>query len=846
MLSNYEIEKQLGKGTYGVVYKVKKRDDNKIYVLKQISLLGLTDSQKDEVKLEAKVLSKIKSKYVVKYYDSFEEDAKLNIIMEYCDNGDLNDFLERHKLTKHLLPENLVWKIFIKITLGMADIHKLKILHRDLKSLNIFLKKDDDIRVGDLGVAKILNQTFFAKTFIGTPYYLSPEICEDKPYNDKSDVWALGCILYELCTYQHPFTAKSQGGLILKILNDNPKPIHSYYSKDLSNLLNLIFDKDYKKRPSCLDILKMKFVIDKAKSLDIFEDIKSSFPDIENNNEKLDIINNKVKSENILKIKPVIMKNNNNKNEPRKRPASGFGLFGRKGINNKKIKFNEIGFNKKKNENAKVLCIEKNDNIKKKGHINKNIKIIKRDKNSGKNNIPSKPIRKKAIVSPKKKGKENDKNLLFKAAELFEQKRQVKKIYITDIKNQQNDKIIKDNISIFGTKDLNNLVNNDTMHSVFNSNNDNASHINNNNNNNNNNEDINKNPFQQSIYNNDDINKNTSQQQSIYNTKELNQIFINKDQSIFNEVKNNNENNNNVDNNNNNNNEIIDTRVDIKKFNYTRDSVKDSFMEQTKDKNIENEVIKELTEENKNNSSIESDIYMTAKRDQYQPKKIEEEDKKEKENVPKKEIEIKNEKEIKKDELKDTGSSLNFTEMISDFTKDIETSVNSNYNNKLDFQVIVNNEEEPKINKNLDNVDNNISISDVSEEDDDKKNYSNDDKYEDNEEEEENEKEIVKEINTEMEKDGNKKNIDNEEFNDLKNRIDKLKKEIPKLIGEKNYKYIREICSTGIEGKNQEEVTEKIEKFIKENSNNNNKDKFYDVMKLFLLECQYYKMQKSS
>ena len=820
MLRNYEIEKQLGKGTYGVVYKVKKRDDNKIYVLKQISLLGLTASQKDEVKLEAKVLSKIKSKYVVKYYDSFEEDAKLNIIMEYCDNGDLNDFLERHKLTKHLLPENIVWKIFIKITLGMADIHKLKILHRDLKSLNIFLKKDDDIRVGDLGVAKILNQTFFAKTFIGTPYYLSPEICEDKPYNDKSDVWALGCILYELCTYQHPFTAKSQGGLILKILNDNPKPIHSYYSKDLSNLINLIFDKDYKKRPSCLDILKMKFVIDKAKSLDIFEDIKSSFPDIENNNEKVDIINNKVKSENILKIKPVIMKNNNNKNEPRKRPASGFGLFGRKGINNKKIKFNEIGFNKKKNENAKVLCIEKNDNIKKKGHINKNIKIIKRDKNSGKNNIPSKPIRKKAIVSPKKKGKENDKNLLFKAAELFEQKRQVKKIYITDTKNQPNDKIIKDNISIFGTKDLNNLVNNDTMHSVFNSNNDNTSHINNNNNN-----------------NNDDINKNPFQQQSLYNTKELNQIFINKDQSIFNEVKNNNENNNN--NIENNNNEIIDTRVDIKKFNYTRDSVKDSFMEQTKEKKIENEVIKELKEENKNNSSIESDIYMTAKRDQYQPKKIEEE--KEKENEPKKEKEI----EIKKDELKDTGSSLNFTEMISDFTKDIETSVNSNYNNKLDFQVIVNNEEEPKINKNLDNVDNNISISDVSEEDDDKKNYSNDDKYEDNEEEEENEKEIVKEINTEIEKDGNEKNNDNKELNDLKNRIDKLKKEIPKLIGEENYKYIREICSIGIERKNQEEVTEKIENFIKENSNDKNKDKFYDVMKLFLLECQYYKMQKS-
>ena len=815
MLSNYEIEKQLGKGTYGVVYKVKKRDDNKIYVLKQISLIGLTSSQKDEVKLEAKVLSKIKSKYVVKYYDSFEEDGKLNIIMEYCDNGDLNDFLERHKLTKHLLPENLVWKIFIKITLGMADIHKLKILHRDLKSLNIFLKKDDDIRVGDLGVAKILNHTFFAKTFIGTPYYLSPEICEDKPYNDKSDVWALGCILYELCTYQHPFTAKSQGGLILKILNDNPKPIHSYYSKDLSNLINLIFDKDFKKRPSCLDILKMKFVIDKAKALDIFEDIKSSFPDIENNFEKVDNIANKVKSDNLIKIKPIIMKSNN-KNEPKKRPASGFGLFGRKGINSKKIKFNEIGYNKKKNENAKVLCIEKNNNNnKKKGFINKNIKIIKRDKNNGKNNIPSMPVRKKAIVSPKKKDKENDKNLLFKASELFEQKRQVKKVYIPEFNLNPNDKInnnkiIKDNISIFGTKDLNNLVSDNTMKSIFNSNNDNVNHLNDKNNNN----------------NNVDTTQNSSQQ-SIYNTKELNKIFINKDQSIFNEVKNNNENNNN------NKIENTDTRIDINKFNYSRDSVKESFMDQTKDKKTENEVIKESNEENKNNSSIESDIYMTGKREQYQPKKIEEENKKE--------------IEIKKDEFKDSGSSLNFTEIINDYAKDIETTVNSNNNNnnnKLDFQVIVNNEEEQKTNKNLENIDNNESISDVSE-DDDKKNYSNDDKYEDNDDEEENAKEIVKEIDTNVEKDVNEKHIFNEELNDLKNRKDNLKKEISNLIGEEKYKYIYEIYSTGIEGKNPEEVTEIIENFIKENSNDENKEKFYDVMKLFLLECQYYKMQKS-
>ena len=86
-------------------------------------------------------------------------------------------------------------EILIKITLDLVDIHKIKILHWGVKSLNIFLKQEKDIRVGDLGVTKVLNQTSFAKTVIGTPYYLSPEICEDKPYNDKSDVWSLNCIL---------------------------------------------------------------------------------------------------------------------------------------------------------------------------------------------------------------------------------------------------------------------------------------------------------------------------------------------------------------------------------------------------------------------------------------------------------------------------------------------------------------------------------------------------------------------------------------------------------------------------------------------------------------------------
>ena len=822
MLRNYIIEKQLGKGTYGVVYKVKNKEDNQIYVLKQISLRGLSQKQKDEVKLEAQVLSKIKSQYVVKYYNSFEEEEKLNIIMEYCDSGDLNDFIERHKQTKYLLSENIVWKIFIKITLGLADIHKLNILHRDLKSLNIFLKKDEDIRVGDLGVAKILSQSnYFAKTFIGTPYYLSPEICEDKPYNDKSDVWALGCILYELCTYQHPFTARSQGGLILKILNDHPKPINNYYSKELSDLINLIFDKNYQKRPSCLDILKMKFVIEKAKSLGIYNDIKYSFPEIEkyveNNDNREKSQKSKNNSNNLIKIKPVIIKNN--KNESKKRPVSGYGLFGRKGINNK-LKFNEIGNDKKKNENSKVLCIDKSENIlKKKGFISKNIKIIKKDKNLGKNNIPSKQVRKKAIVSPKKTEKEK---IFMKEVEFFNQKR-INKIIINDPYNIQNEKNknnnndnIKDNLSsILNTKVLNNLVNKNIEHSIFNNEKQNDN-INNNKNNN---------------------------QDSIYNTKDLNNIFNNKDQSIFNNVK--------INNNNSNEENLVkntETKIDINKFNYTKDSNKESFIKKEGEKEIINEA---KLEENINNASIESDIYKTALKEKYQSI---EEVKKEKENKIEQENK-KEENEIKKTDFKDTYSSLNFTELIQDFSKKDDTLINAG--TKSEF-VIENNDENNNefnieknkdINLNIQNLDNNESISNDSYSDNDGKKYhSNDDKYEENEslEEKESDEEKVKEIddinNIEKEKE---KNEMNDELNNLKKRIEDLKKDIPKLIGEEKYKYIMEIFSTGVKDINQEEVSEKIENFIKENSNDKNKEQFYNTISLlFILECQLYNKQK--
>ena len=348
LIKDYILKERLGVGSYGTVFKAeKKNNNNEIFVIKQISLFSLTEQQINEVKLEAKILSSIKSNYVVKYYDSFEENNNLNIVMEYCDGGDLSNFIEKNKQTKHLLKEDLIWELFIKMTLGLASIHKLKILHRDLKTANIFLTKNLDIKIGDLGVAKILTQTNFAKTFIGTPYYLSPEICEEKPYNEKSDIWALGCILYELCTYNHPFNARSQGALILKILNDTPNKLHSYYSNDLQNMINLLLEKNEKNRPSCGDILRMTVFLNKGKKFQLYNcilkeiyisDIVFKLPEMKKKETKI--------------IKKVNITNN--------KSSSNMKQINKNNINNRKInaKYNVIS----KKSNNDLNNVNRSDN----------------------------------------------------------------------------------------------------------------------------------------------------------------------------------------------------------------------------------------------------------------------------------------------------------------------------------------------------------------------------------------------------------------------------------------------------------------------------------------------------
>ena len=407
MIRDYIIKDKLGTGSYGVVYKVTKKKDNNFYVLKQISLFGLTPSQIKDVKTEAELLSQMNSAYVVKYYDSFEEKNFLNIVMEFCDGGDLGRFLNYQMKTGRLLKEDVIWKLFIKICIGLGYLHKKKVLHRDLKSLNIFLTKGLDVKIGDLGVAKSLTQSGFAKTFIGTPYYLSPEICEEKPYNEKSDVWALGCILYEMCTYNHPFEAKTQAGLILKILKGKYQPIPSSYSYHLQKMIDLLLEKDYRKRPNVSDLFNRSIMIQKVKYNNLFDKALEVFPDIidkepshhsGNNSEvprsssgikHLKIVdkkpNRKVESE----VKPVIKKSNANNNKLHHPQKEIIKMANRLNLGGVKIQMNRDG------REGGLGCIAIPQNNKKeelpKKVLHKKIKIV------DKKDSPDKKVDKKKV-----------------------------------------------------------------------------------------------------------------------------------------------------------------------------------------------------------------------------------------------------------------------------------------------------------------------------------------------------------------------------------------------------------------------------------------------------------------
>ena len=399
-IGKYQIIKKIGEGSYAKIYKVKKDSSDKTYVLKNIPVSEEDYSSMKEILNESSILSTCDNIYVVKYYDSFFYCGTFNIITEFCPYGDLFGYIKFYKERGSKIEEKIIWIIFIQLSLGLSYLHHKKILHRDIKTKNIFIKNNLTVKIGDFGIAKILNSTSsYAHTFIGTPYYISPELCKDQPYNDKSDVWSLGCVLYELCTLNHPFEGGTQVEIYEKIMTQKFKAISPDYSLELKKMVDLLLEKDEKKRPKMKDILKMKCVIDRANkysiNIDLVENgiIEEEKNEINNNinniNKQHDIKNGLKNNSYNVSItnynKDSIYKNSGKKEKFEKSPTH---------YSNKVKKFkNEYEQKEIKNNRIKIDNILKNNQLKKinnaknKSSLNKQFNIQLNHKNKVNNNI---------------------------------------------------------------------------------------------------------------------------------------------------------------------------------------------------------------------------------------------------------------------------------------------------------------------------------------------------------------------------------------------------------------------------------------------------------------------------
>lgn len=265
-MDQFKIVKEIGRGGYGRALLVRSLNSNDLKVVKEMNLTGMTQEAKDTAFREVEILSTLKHTNIIRYRGCTKQKRNLYILMDYADGGDLSQAIKRQGVVFFSEDQILDW--FVQICLAMKYLHDRKILHRDMKPQNVFLSSGNIVKLGDFGIAKTLEHTGdMAKTSIGTPLYCSPEICVGKKYNTKSDIWSLGCVLYELASLKRPFTGRNVAEIMRNVIGKTPKPIPAQYSTELQSLVESMLRKNPDERPSINEIFQMPLIRNKAIAL---------------------------------------------------------------------------------------------------------------------------------------------------------------------------------------------------------------------------------------------------------------------------------------------------------------------------------------------------------------------------------------------------------------------------------------------------------------------------------------------------------------------------------------------------------------------------------------------------
>ena len=265
-LNNFIIGKPLGKGAFGSVKIVTRKEDKKVYAMKTINIGKLDNKEKEAALNEVRILASLRHPNIVGYREAFydEPSKTLNIVMEYADDGDIAHKIQENLKRRLRFEESTLWEWIIQILEGLKYLHDNKIMHRDLKCANIFLMKNGQLKIGDLNVSKLAKNNM-ARTQTGTPFYLSPEIWKDLPYDYKCDIWSVGCIIYELCTSRPPFRGTSLKELCHNVMTGYYLPI-SGFSSDMREIIAKMLVVDPKRRASTDELLNCDIIKKRIKN----------------------------------------------------------------------------------------------------------------------------------------------------------------------------------------------------------------------------------------------------------------------------------------------------------------------------------------------------------------------------------------------------------------------------------------------------------------------------------------------------------------------------------------------------------------------------------------------------